>query len=199
MPLSGSYNATYRAVRESSRVVEGNVPVTQSVNVVFDTEAYLEVEAAVSVPTTITIFGTHVEDFYFEPGDRAAAGETTFSSVDFVSSTLGATEGSLVVTLVDTSGVPIIFNRLLEERRGFFERRGVPVAYTNYGEVRLSEATLLKQGGVELFEEDQVYISTGETYTVVRSVEVKDYTGVALHQVDLKKTSKDPEPIIIAG
>ena len=194
LPVSGSFNVRYRAVRRASRVFDGPLPITQSVNKAFGVEGFLEVAVTgIAVPQTVTVLGDRIETFFFEPGDRGSAGLTAFTSVDIISSTVGATQGGLLVTLVDLGGAPVVFDDLIEERRGFFEKRGLPVAFSNFGEVRMSEASLIKMGGEEIFAHDLIG-GVGETFTVIRSSQGRDIGGKIMHQLDLKRVGREPEP-----
>ena len=181
----------YRVLRESGVVYSGPFPTTVSVNKSFTSPGYLEVRfSGLTPPQTLSILGSTLENFYADTPGGAIAGVTTFTSVDMLFSTAGATIGGLSVLLLDSAGSPLLFHEVIEERKGAFEKRSLPVAYTNLGAIKQSDATLIKHRGVDVYEHDLVEVM-GETYSVIRSEQLRDIGGETYYEIDLKKWGRE--------
>lgn len=189
MQVPFGFNTTeYTLVRRSSRLYEGFIPVVAVIGRSFSA-GYLEVTLDQARSLDIILAGSTTTTISFS----SEAGKVTtmlFTSLTSFTTTIGATQGGLAITVVDPAGRQLEAEQVLETRKGYFGYRSRPVGFFNQGVLIQSDAVILKSEGIRPQERDLVYVA-GTTFSIVKADEVHDIAGDSFYRVDLKRIGRE--------
>ncbi len=188
-------NSSYRLVRRTPVVLEGLIPVTQSVSQTFESPVlFTAVAHGISLPLTVTIVGDTSEELVISAADRYVGGLQEFNSVQSVFTTVGSTSGHIELRVIGSDGNPREFEKTIETGKAYFVLQGTPVAFLGHGRIVRSEAGLIKLDGETAVEKDLIHVTednenslTGTTYSVLRARRITTIQQQTLHQFDLHK------------
>jgi len=189
--LDGFPTYSYTILRSSETIYQGEIPITQAVDVTFSS-GYLEIVATgFSSAVALTVSGSTSEEFTLFPSSDEKVGSSQFTDITSIISNVGSTQGFLVVSLVDSGGGPIQFNQVVETGKGVFQYSSLPQVTKNFGENLEFDAVLIKRKGVHAFEGDIVGVA-GDTFTVVKASELVDAVNEIFFNLALRKVGREP-------
>lgn len=188
---TGWPTASYSLSRPTSRAYEGFIVAVNTPAKVFATPSRLNV--IISPPQVLQVrlvYGTYSELLTFGAADRAKQTTQLFPGLTSFTTTILSTQGGMAVNCTDPQGRPVHFNDVLETGQCYIARRAHPVAFSVLGQIVQSEATALKEGGVEPRTQD-LLSSSNNTYTVIRVNQARTMGLHEYYQIDLQRTGRE--------
>lgn len=189
MQVPFGFNTTeYSLIRKTSRLYEGFIPVTTTLDRSFDS-GFIEVSLDQVRSLSVTLTGSTVSVLTFTD-ETVKKTDVEFTSLTGITTSIGAAQGGLAATLFDVAGRPIESEQTLETKKGAFSYRSRPVGFFNQGVVVQSEAVVLKAKGERPQENDLVFVA-GTTFSVVKADEIVDVANDSFYRCDLRRLGRE--------